>query len=241
MLKKKFEIRALSYPGKLTFYTTSDEKSKHLLYLCRLTHLFNLALQPRLAEVRQIQEEDRRRYRDSYIYSDRYVSEIGGLSDTLGGLRGYLAKTSADQRVSVISNTSSNTTSGIVSDRVLSLDGSEDDLDSEVLVNTPPAASIESGVESLTRSLSRLDSSSSSTHAHTPDYDEESLSRPSFTPPSSTPPSGGRVRDGVGLCGSEAGRGSPWPQAACTPRPRSTPPPPSAPGTLTFPTDCRQI
>lgn len=68
---------------------------------------------------------DRRRYRDSYIYSDRYVSEIGGLSDTLGGLRGYLAKTSADQRVSVISNTSSNTTSGIVSDRVLSLDGSE--------------------------------------------------------------------------------------------------------------------
>ncbi|KAK8742464.1 hypothetical protein OTU49_001893, partial [Cherax quadricarinatus] len=122
--KKKFEVRALSYPGKLTFYTTSDEKSKHLLYLCRLTHQFNLALQPRLAEVRRLQEEDRRRYRESYIYSERYA-ETGGLSDTLGGLRGYLAKTSADQRVSVISNTSSNTTSGIVSDRVLSLDGSE--------------------------------------------------------------------------------------------------------------------
>lgn len=51
-----------------------------------------------------------------------------------------------------------------------------DDLDSEVLVNTPPAASIESGVESLTRSLSRLDSSSSSTHAHTPDYGEWRMS-----------------------------------------------------------------
>nr|XP_053638845.1 uncharacterized protein LOC128693281 isoform X3 [Cherax quadricarinatus] len=202
--KKKFEVRALSYPGKLTFYTTSDEKSKHLLYLCRLTHQFNLALQPRLAEVRRLQEEDRRRYRESYIYSERYA-ETGGLSDTLGGLRGYLAKTSADQRVSVISNTSSNTTSGIVSDRVLSLDGSEDDLDSEIMINTPPAASIESGIESLTRSLSRLDSSSSSTHAHTPDYDEGSLNRSSFTPPVSTPPSGGRLTGSAGMCGSEAG------------------------------------
>ncbi|XP_042223283.1 uncharacterized protein LOC121867437 [Homarus americanus] len=202
--KKKFEVRALSYPGKLTFYTTSDEKSKHLLYLCRLTHQFKLALQPRLAEVRRLQEEDRRRYRESYIYSDRYA-EMEGLADTLGGLRGYLAKTSADQRVSVISNTSSNTTSGIVSDRVLSLDGSEDDLDSEIMINTPPAASIESGVESLTRSLSRLDSSSSSTHAHTPDFDEGSLNHPSFTPPASTPPTGGRLTGSTGICGSEAG------------------------------------
>ncbi|XP_071534374.1 uncharacterized protein ex isoform X2 [Panulirus ornatus] len=202
--KKKFEVRALSYPGKLTFYTTSDEKSKHLLYLCRLTHQFNLALQPRLAELRRIHEEDRRRYRESYIYGDRY-GEVGVVTDTLGGLRGYLAKTSADQRVSVISNTSSNTTSGIVSDRVLSLDGSEDDLDSEITINTPPAASIESGVESLTRSLSRLDSSSSSTHAHTPDFDEQNLTCPSFTPPTSTPPSGGRLTGSTGACGSEAG------------------------------------
>ena len=68
---------------------------------------------------------DRRRYRDSYIYSSNKYGEMGAFSDTLGSLRGYLAKTSADQRVSVISNTSSNTTSGIVSDRMLSMDGSE--------------------------------------------------------------------------------------------------------------------
>ena len=67
---------------------------------------------------------DQRRYRDSYIYGDRF-GEIPGLSDNLRGLRGYLGKAPTDQRVSVISNTSSNTTSGIVSDRVLSLDGSE--------------------------------------------------------------------------------------------------------------------
>ncbi|XP_068208977.1 protein expanded-like [Palaemon carinicauda] len=166
-------------------------------------------LQPRLAEVRRLQEEDRRRYRESYMYGDRY-GEIAGLSDSLGGLRGYLGKSSADQRVSVISNTSSNTTSGIVSDRVLSLDGSEDDLDSEIMINTPPAAaSIESGVESLTRSLSRLDSSASSTHGHTPDYDEGNSSQPSFTPPTSDSPSGGAcMTNSVGLCGSESGGAS---------------------------------
>ncbi|XP_050716067.1 protein expanded-like isoform X2 [Eriocheir sinensis] len=206
--KKKFEVRALSYTEKLVFYTTSDEKSKHLLYLCRLTHQFNMALQPRLAELRRVQEEDQRRYRDSYIYSSDKYREMGAFSDTLGSLRGYLAKTSADQRVSVISNTSSNTTSGIVSDRMLSMDGSEDDLDSEIMINTPPAASIESGVESLTHSLSRLDSSSSSPHGHTPDFDEESLSHPSFTPPSSTPPSGGRLSGSLGMCGSDAGGAS---------------------------------
>lgn len=45
-----------------------------------------------------------------------------------------------------------------------------DDLDSEIMINTPPAASIESGVESLTHSLSRLDSSSSSTHGHAAEF-----------------------------------------------------------------------
>lgn len=51
-----------------------------------------------------------------------------------------------------------------------SLFWSSDDLDSEIMINTPPAPSIESGVESLTHSLSRLDSSSSSPHGHTPDF-----------------------------------------------------------------------
>lgn len=49
-----------------------------------------------------------------------------------------------DQRTSVISNTSSNTTSGIVSDRVQSLDESEDDLEVEIMITSPPAPSVES-------------------------------------------------------------------------------------------------
>ncbi|KAK4310926.1 hypothetical protein Pmani_017558 [Petrolisthes manimaculis] len=146
---------------------------------------------------------DRRKYRDSYIYGERYG---GGLTDSMGGLRGYLGKGVTEQRESVISSTSSNTTSGIVSDRVLSIDGSEDDLDSDLISTPAVAASIESGVESLTLSLSRLDSSASSSHPNTPDYDDDSsLSHPSFTPPSSSPPTGGRLSGCMGVCGSDAG------------------------------------
>jgi hypothetical protein len=58
--RKKFEIRALNWPAsgeKLTYYTSSDEKSKHLLFLCRVTHQFSMAIQPRLSEVRRREEE----------------------------------------------------------------------------------------------------------------------------------------------------------------------------------------
>jgi len=58
--RKKFEIRALNWPTsgeKFTFYTNSDEKSKHLLFLCRVTHQFSMAIQPRLSEVRRREEE----------------------------------------------------------------------------------------------------------------------------------------------------------------------------------------
>jgi len=58
--RKKFEIRALNWPTsgeKFTFYTSSDEKSKHLLFLCRVTHQFSMAIQPRLSEVRRREEE----------------------------------------------------------------------------------------------------------------------------------------------------------------------------------------
>ncbi|XP_047001587.1 protein expanded [Schistocerca americana] len=118
--RKKFEIRALNWPTsgeKFTYYTSSDEKSKHLLFLCRTTHQFSMAIQPRLSEVRRKEEEERKRFRD-------WVSA---------------GTCKADQRTSVISNTSSNTTSGIVSDRVHSLDESEDELEGEIMITSPPA------------------------------------------------------------------------------------------------------
>ncbi|KAL1498293.1 hypothetical protein ABEB36_009112 [Hypothenemus hampei] len=102
--RKKFEIRTSH--EKLTLYTSSDEKSRLLLALCKATHQFSMAMAPRLNEARK-EEEDRQRW-------------------------------GCDQRVSVISSTSSNTTSGIVSDRV----HSEDEL--EIMITSPPAPSTES-------------------------------------------------------------------------------------------------
>ncbi len=57
--RKKFEIRAVGCPEnrKFTYYTSSDDKSKHLLYLCRMTHQFSMAMQPKLAELRKLEEE----------------------------------------------------------------------------------------------------------------------------------------------------------------------------------------
>ena len=57
--RKKFEIRAVGCPDsrKYTYYTSSDDKSKHLLYLCRVTHQFSMAMQPKLAELRKLEEE----------------------------------------------------------------------------------------------------------------------------------------------------------------------------------------
>ncbi|CAG9863383.1 unnamed protein product [Phyllotreta striolata] len=102
--RKKFEIR--TGHEKLTLYTSSDEKSRLLLGLCKAAHQFSMAVAPRLSEARR-EEEERRRW-------------------------------DGDQRVSVISSTSSNTTSGIVSDRV----HSEDEL--EIMITSPPAPSTES-------------------------------------------------------------------------------------------------
>ncbi|XP_045473114.1 protein expanded [Harmonia axyridis] len=102
--RKKFEIR--TGHEKLTLYTSSDEKSRLLLALCKATHQFSMAVAPRLNEAKK-EEEERQRW-------------VG------------------DQRISVISSTSSNTTSGIVSDRV----HSEDEL--EIMITSPPAQSMES-------------------------------------------------------------------------------------------------
>ncbi|XP_046387565.1 protein expanded [Ischnura elegans] len=172
--RKKFEIRALNWPGstprKFTYYCNSDEKSKHLLLLCRLTHQFSMAMQPRLAEVRRREDEERKRMRELCpllleLSMSKRGSVGGGSSQRVSlaahalrhalfpghvgghrvhGTHGSQCKGHGDQRVSVISNTSSNTTSGIVSDRVQSLDESEDDLEMEIMINSPPAPSVES-------------------------------------------------------------------------------------------------
>ncbi|XP_053957639.1 protein expanded [Anastrepha ludens] len=124
--RKKFEIR--SGDCKILLYATSDEKNKMLLTLCRETHQFNMKIAARLKEVIKREEEESNCIHACYIYSRSLHLPY---------------KNKSDQRISVISSTSSNTTSGIVSDRV----HSEDEV--EIMINTPPAPIAAPSTESL--------------------------------------------------------------------------------------------
>ena len=57
--KNKFEIRFVGrHKGrKFAYYTDCDEKSKYLLYFCRTTHMFQMAIQPKLMEIRHLDAE----------------------------------------------------------------------------------------------------------------------------------------------------------------------------------------
>uniref|UniRef100_A0A1L8DMG2 Putative membrane-associated protein tyrosine phosphatase ptp-bas n=1 Tax=Nyssomyia neivai TaxID=330878 RepID=A0A1L8DMG2_9DIPT len=116
--RKKFEIR--SGDNKITLYASSDEKNKMLLALCRETHQFSMKIAPRLTEAIKREEEESSCIHTCYMYSRSLNYN----------------KNKNDQRISVISSTSSNTTSGIISDRV----HSEDEL--EIMINSPPAVPI---------------------------------------------------------------------------------------------------
>ncbi|XP_055542249.1 protein expanded [Wyeomyia smithii] len=118
--RKKFEIR--SGDNKITLYSVNDDKNKMILALCRETHQFSMKIAPRLTEAIKREEEE-----SSCIHGYPYL-----YSRALN----LPYKSKSDQRISVISSTSSNTTSGIVSDRV----HSEDEL--EIIINTPPSATI---------------------------------------------------------------------------------------------------
>ncbi|XP_050088710.1 protein expanded [Anopheles aquasalis] len=118
--RKKFEIR--SGDAKITLYSTNDDKNKMILALCRETHQFSMKIAPRLTEAIKREEEE-----SSCIHGYPYL-----YSRALN----LPYKSKSDQRISVISSTSSNTTSGIVSDRV----HSEDEL--EIMINTPPSATL---------------------------------------------------------------------------------------------------
>lgn len=58
--RKKFEIRAVDQPDKLTLYSGCDDKSKLLLGLCRDTHQFSMAIAPRVTEAKRREEEGER-------------------------------------------------------------------------------------------------------------------------------------------------------------------------------------
>ncbi|XP_052838052.1 protein expanded [Drosophila gunungcola] len=127
--RKKFEIR--SGESRIILYAASDEKNKLLLTLCKDTHQWSMKLAARLKEVSKREEEE--------------AAESQRLHASYACSRSLLLpyKSKNEQRISVISSTSSNTTSGIVSDRV----HSEDEL--EIMINTPPAPLAAPSTESL--------------------------------------------------------------------------------------------
>ncbi|XP_061729859.1 protein expanded [Cydia pomonella] len=118
--RKKFEIK--TEEGKITLYSSSDEKCKYLFALCKESHQFSMKIAPKFNEILKREEEERK-----VCY---------GYSKSLNLHHNQHNK--SEQRISVISTTSSNTTSGIVSDRVQS----EDEL--EIMIDSPPAPSTES-------------------------------------------------------------------------------------------------
>jgi protein expanded len=117
--RKKFEIK--TEEGKTTLYSASEEKCKYLFALCKETHQFSMKIAPNLNEIIRKEEEERK---TCYGYAK--------------SLNFQYNQNKNEQRISVISSTSSNTTSGIVSDRVQS----EDEL--EIMIDSPPAPSTES-------------------------------------------------------------------------------------------------
>ncbi|XP_039751480.1 protein expanded [Pararge aegeria] len=117
--RKKFEIR--TEEGKITLYSSSEEKCKYLFALCKETHQFSMKISSKLNEILKKEEDERK---TCFGYSKSLTSQY--------------CQNKNEQRISLISSTSSNTTSGIVSDRVQS----EDEL--EIMIDSPPAPSTES-------------------------------------------------------------------------------------------------
>ncbi|RUS84496.1 hypothetical protein EGW08_007735 [Elysia chlorotica] len=155
--KKKFEIRSIQSAGgrRFMYYTDCDVKSKYLLNIARGTHMFQMAIQPKLMEIQHLDNEDQKRYRESNIYSDSrdrsHLQHSPSKSVSAAG-------SSCNQRYSLISDASSNTTSGIVSDRMAVSFDDGDDHSREIMIDGP-SPSPSSGTPKQLRSKFQLLSS----------------------------------------------------------------------------------
>ncbi|KAL8590064.1 hypothetical protein ACOMHN_034295 [Nucella lapillus] len=148
--KKKFEIRSVGSAGgrRFAYYTDSDVTSKYLLHICRSTHMFQMAIQPKLMEIRHLDAEDKKRYRESYIYSDTRDLHANGGPVQYRSNKSPGKSSAGTQRYSVISDVSSNTTSGIVSDKMaISFDEGEE-AGREIVIDCPPRQSSLHGMPS---------------------------------------------------------------------------------------------
>ncbi|KAG8193946.1 hypothetical protein JTE90_011496 [Oedothorax gibbosus] len=71
--KKKFEILSEGSPHcrRFTYFVQSEELAKHLLLICRMTHHFHMANQCRVSELKKLELDGGKPYREAYIYTDK--------------------------------------------------------------------------------------------------------------------------------------------------------------------------
>ncbi|XP_055950197.1 uncharacterized protein LOC129984354 isoform X1 [Argiope bruennichi] len=70
--KKKFEILSEGSPEyrRFTYFVQNEDLAKHLLWICRMTHHFHMANQSRVAELKKLELDGGKPYREAYIYTD---------------------------------------------------------------------------------------------------------------------------------------------------------------------------
>lgn len=71
--KKKFEIISEGSPEyrRFTYLVQREELAKYLLWICRTTHHFHMANQSRVADLKKLELEGGKPYREAYIYTDK--------------------------------------------------------------------------------------------------------------------------------------------------------------------------
>ncbi|CAG0912282.1 unnamed protein product [Notodromas monacha] len=124
--KRKFEVR-VNDGSRYTYWAKSERKANLLLSHCRRTHQFSMTLQARFPHLLAVPGT-----RDKFVPCDT-LKKLGIVKkdDNVGG---NSRNNGNDQRVSVISSASSNTTSGIVTDsRIHSQGNSEDEMDLDII------------------------------------------------------------------------------------------------------------
>ncbi|XP_074641597.1 uncharacterized protein LOC141899285 [Tubulanus polymorphus] len=126
--RKKFQIRMVNGGRRFAYYTTTQDQAAHLFWLCQKTHQLQMSVKKSLAELRRLELEEKKRYRESYIYSS--TDDLAWEQQHNGDLTyrpRHKAYSDPTNRISVASKTSSGSTSGIVSDRLhASIAGSEE-------------------------------------------------------------------------------------------------------------------
>ncbi|XP_035671807.1 FERM domain-containing protein 6-like isoform X1 [Branchiostoma floridae] len=121
--RKRIELQPDGAPSfrKLVYYTDSYNRSKYLLELMKGTHQFHLRMKPRLDQIRKMEAQaDKRKYRESYIYSTELEWE-NGVTVELSSFEAFAKQFTGNSLVRRKRGTSqsskgSSNTSGICSD-----------------------------------------------------------------------------------------------------------------------------